>query len=206
MENPSSWAKQERTFHRPASNSCMKQSYTLLDYNSQNNWGNSRNNHSSRLPAVNRRLPRAWNNFCTFTCVPNIPGFLTYVDDSGAYGMVSDHRSDTSSEQFTTTSLHPPYKGLASTLETLQCTAGSPEILTFSSTSPQHTPAALRGQLAPSSHPQPVSLFACDCKGTGLNETQHLFPNIYSAPTCLINGNLGGHTTKRYPVLEDTQA
>ena len=70
----------------------MWQSYTLLDYGSQNNQGE---NHSSHLPALNRRFSRAWYNICTLTHFQSLLGLLISVYDSDPHGTVSDHRFDT---------------------------------------------------------------------------------------------------------------
>lgn len=99
--------------------------------------------------------------------------------------------------QHTKISLCLPYptQGLASPPETLgalqEVQRASP-----STPRPPNTPRLLLP--ANRLHLPTNSQLACllMTQGTGLNETQHLFPITDSAPTYSINGNLGGRTTE----------
>lgn len=132
MDDQSTWAKQERTFHRLTSDfffNVAKLYITGLWFIEQ-----SGENHSSHPPAINRRFSRAWYNFCTLTYFQSLPGLLISVYDSDPHGTVSDHRCDTISASAHKGQLTPTSsKGLASIPGTHHCILGSLGTLTVSS-------------------------------------------------------------------------
>ena len=151
-------------------------------------------NHSSHPPAINRRFSRAWYNFCTLTYFQSLPGLLVSVYDSDPHSTVSDHRCDTISAsahkgQLTPTLPKDSLQFLGHIIAFWDARGPSQSALHASNT-PLLFLETNRLHLS-TSHQSSLSLFAPEYKGIRLKQTQHLFPNIYSALICLISGNLG---------------
>lgn len=111
--------------------------------------------------------------------------------------MVSDHRSDNISEAAHKNQLMSTLqKDLLQLLEHLDALQEAQRALHSAPHSPNTTRLLLETDTL---HLHTNGQLAClltTARGTGLNQTQHLFPIIYSALACSINGDLGGHTTK----------